>query len=137
MRTIDVSPLDTRIKKMQQMRDLLADPEMVDLFLQMVSTNGHKAPEAAKTLAKSGTGKRAQTQRGALEAAATKVLPSLPATFNSRDLIKALKNSGYTFAAKSEGIAISGVLKRLVKKSVLKRMDEDGSRRNAKYKMVA
>jgi hypothetical protein len=137
MKHIDTSPLEARMKKLEMMRELVTDPEMVNLFLRMVTANGHKTLEAARTAAKSNTAKNVKTQRGELLAAARKVLPSLPATFNSRDLIKAVKASGYVFAAKSEGIAISGVLKRLLKKSILKRADMDGSRRNAKYKLAA
>jgi hypothetical protein len=143
MKPLDTSPLDARIRKLEQLRELVADPEMVALFLEMVANgNGHKAQEPAKTAARSdaakkGAAKRQKTGRGEIETAAMKVIPALPAGFNSRDLVKAMKASGYAFTAKSEGIAISGVLKRLVKKEVLKRTDDSMSKRKASYRYAA
>jgi hypothetical protein len=135
MKFLNTSPLDTRIRKLEQLRELVADPEMVALFLEMVTvSNGHKAQEPAKTAAKNNATKRQRTGRGEILTAAMKVIPALPASFSSKDLTKAMKASGYVFTAKSETIAISGVLKRLVKKNVLKRTDDQKSKQKATYR---
>jgi hypothetical protein len=122
---------------MQRLIKLAEDPEMVELFLEMVSPGSHKAPEPAKSEAKGSPNKIGKTQRGELEQVARRAIHALPTTFNSADLIRAVKASGYIFAAKDEAIAISGVLKRLVKKKVLKRMDDGKSKRNALYGLAA
>jgi hypothetical protein len=122
---------------MQQLIKLAEDPEMVELFLEMVSPDAGKPLEAAKTQEKGASNANGKTQRGALEKVARKAIRTLSATFNSGDLIRAVKASGYVFTAKDEGIAISGVLKRLVKKKVIKRMDDEKSKRNALYGLAA
>ena len=137
MATLDTNRIKRRIRKMQQLIKLAEDPEMVELFLEMVSPDERKTPEPAKAQPNGYTNKSSKTQRGELEEVARKAIHVLPATFNSRDLVRAVKASGYVFTAKDEGIAISGVLKRLVKKRVLKRVDQDGSRRNALYGLAA
>ena len=137
MRVLDVHKVERRIRKLQQLVQLSKDPELVELLLETVSPESHKAPEPAKKAAKSSGGANGKTQRGELEQVARRAIHALPATFNSGDLIRAMKASGYVFTAKDEGIAISGVLKRLVKKKVLKRMDDGKSKRNALYGLAA
>lgn len=137
MAILDTNRIKRRIRKMQQLIKLAEDPEMVELFLEMVSADSRKAPEPAKSEAKGSTNKNSKTQRGELEQVARQAIHALPTTFNSADLIRAVKTSGYVFTAKNEGIAISGVLKRLVKKKVLKRMDDGKSKRNALYGLAA
>jgi hypothetical protein len=138
MKSLNTSPLDTRIRKLEQLRELVADPEMVALFLEMVGiSNGHKPQEPAKTAAKTNITRRQKTNRGEILEAAKKVLPALPANFTSRELTKAMKASGYAFTAKSETIAISGVLQRLSKKGLVKRTDDQTSKQKATYKYAA
>jgi len=137
MRVIDVHKVERRIRKLQQLVQLAKDPELVELLLEMVSPESHKAPAPAKKAAESTGNGNGKTQRGELEKVARRAIHALPTTFNSGDLIRAVKASGYVFTAKDEGIAISGVLKRLVKKKVLKRMDDGKSKRNALYGLAA
>jgi hypothetical protein len=137
MAGLDTNRIKRRIRKMQQLLKLAEDPEMVELFLEMVSADAPKPAEATKTQGKGAPRANGTTQRGELEKVARKAIHALQATFNSGDLIRAVKASGYTFTAKDEGIAISGVLKRLVKKKVIKRMDDEKSKRHALYGLAA
>jgi hypothetical protein len=133
MRHVDISPLEQKIRKLEVMRELLADPEMVQLFLQMVSSNGQKPLQTAKTLTKTNSATRSTTQRGELFEAAKQVADGIPGKFKSRDLLKQLKGHGYQLAAKREDVAISGVLKRLVAHNILKR---SGTRGKMRYEVI-
>lgn len=144
--------IDQRMRKLDKLKKLIeSDPEIVDLFVELISVNGTngnaftnqirpKAPKAAKeapTEASVGapqqSEQRNETKRGELLAAALEIVSRFSGAFSSRDLLKALKNGGYVFAAKKESVAISGVLKRLQKREVIKRADDMSSKTKALY----
>jgi hypothetical protein len=132
MKTLDTSILETRIKKYQQLRELLADPEIAEVCRQMVSKNGHSASEPAKT-AKSTPSARAVTQRGQLFDAAKQVASGISGKFSTRDLLNKIKGNGIQLAAKREDVAIAGVLKRLVEHGFLRR---SGTRGKTQYEVI-
>ena len=130
---IDVSRLDAKIRKYQLLKELLSDPEMVNACLEIISSNGHKAPEPAKTEPKISSTARATTQRGELFEAAKQVADGLTGKFSSKELLNHIKGHGYALAAKREDVAIAGVLKRLVKHNVLRR---SGTRGKTRYEVI-
>jgi hypothetical protein len=133
MTKVDISPLDARMRKLEWMRELVTDPEMVQLFLQMVSSNGRKPSEPVKTQAKSSVGKRVRTERGELMDTAKKVADGFPGKFSARDLLTQIKTWGYAFSAKREDVAIAAVISRMVKRGILKR---SGSRGSQRYEVI-
>jgi hypothetical protein len=129
MRHLDTTPLEARIRKLQLLRELVEDPEMVQLFLEMVSSsNGHKPLEPAKTQAKNASTTKAATPRGELKATVVKIIPTLQQPFNIRTVVEAIASTGYTFQANDPFIAVGSVLKRLAENGKLKRVKEPDSR---------
>jgi len=134
MKTLDTSILEARIRKLQQLRELVDDPEMVEMFFKMVSKNGRTPSEPAKTLAKTNTSTRAETPRGELFLASRRIAEGITGKFSGRDLLTQLTGNGYALAAKKPDVAIAGVLKRLVKHGFLRR---SGTRGKTKYEVIA
>lgn len=130
---LDTSRLDAKIRKYQLLKEMLSDPEMVSACLEIISGNGHKPTEPAKTLAKGTPSERATTERGSLFEAAKQVAGGFTVKFSSRDLLTQLKASGYTLAAKREDVAISGVLKRLVEHGVIAK---SGTRGKTRFEVI-
>jgi hypothetical protein len=135
MRTLDTSSIEARIKKLQQLRELAEDPEMVEIFLDLVGASKvRKSPEPAKTQAKNDAeSKVAVTPRGELKEVVLKVLPSLPQPFNIRTVVDVVKGTGYWFQANDPFIAVGSVLKRLAKKGKVKRVPQEGDSRAVAY----
>src|SRR5271165_3096482 len=129
--------LQDKRRKLDLVEEVLSDPEMVELILQLLPVANNKPVEAAKTKAKTASPKRAVTVRGDLEAAVLKVLPSMPASFGSRELIAKVEGSGYAYTAKDKGISTSSSIKRLIKKGILARADNSKNRKDFKYRRVS
>jgi hypothetical protein len=137
MTPVNTKPLHDKMRKLRMVEEILADPELVELLLQMLPTANGKRPEAAKTKAKSASPKRAFTGRGDLEAAVTKALPYLSGSFTSRELIAKVESTGYVYTAKDKGIATSSSIKRLINKGILARADSSKNRKDFKYRRVS
>jgi hypothetical protein len=123
---LDTSRLDARIRKLQTLKELLSDPEMVTACMEMISGNGRTPLEPAKTQAKNTPGKRAETKRGELMEVAKKIADEIPGKFRSRDLLNKIKGNGYQFSAKKDDVAVAAVLKRLVKHGFLRKSGTRG-----------
>jgi hypothetical protein len=135
MAKLDVDKIDAQIKKLEELKRFMSDPTTAPFIEQLISGNGADAGPVISVINASAIPVAQATQRGELTSAVKTVCRSMPANFNSRDVIKRLRQMGFAFHAKNTGIAVNTVLKRLVKNGVLELVRRASGQRPATYKI--
>ena len=108
---IDVKKIDDKIKKLEMLKLLASDPEMVELLEGVVTPNettSGGAPEETQATA-------TKTKRGDQRKAVLKSISEMLGRFSALDILEAMERGGFQFSAKSPIIAVNGVLRKLVK----------------------
>ena len=107
---IDIKKIDDRIKKLEMIKLLALDPEMVEILEGVVTPNGSK-PEVTAREPQRNTMK---PKRGEQRKAVLKAVSEMTGRFTAADIVTAMTESGFKFAAQTPTIAVNGALKNLV-----------------------
>src|SRR6059058_3331554 len=99
-----VSFLDENIRDLQELKRMAANPYMVDAMRRILADLDGGAP---------------RTHNG-LTASTLDVIRSFDRPFTVPDIVKALKESGFEFAARKPGLAVAAPLKRLEKRGLVR-----------------
>jgi len=121
---VDIAKLDEKIRKLQHLRELAADPEMAGLLAEFVTKNG-------ATRASNGHAKDADAN--ALINYAEKACRALGRRFTTNDVRDKMVELGYTFTAKDPSIATYGVMNRLKKKGIISVVEAGAPGKLAKW----
>src|SRR6476646_7311481 len=121
---VNLNKISDKIAKMEQLKELLADPEMAQLASEVLSSSQSNNWPMVPDIADIVVGKPNSKIRKALEAVAT-----FSGKFTAQDLKDRMLQSNYHFKAKSPMIGVQRVLRHLVKDGVVKRVQEGGGRR--------
>jgi hypothetical protein len=121
--TIDLSPLDAKIRKFQKLkellsdaetRELLADPEVRLFIQQTVRSNG-----SSRIVAEEPESTRPKPQKklrpGTLLANILEATTDLKAHFTVKDVVEAYNAKGFSFEAKNPEVATLSTLNKLAK----------------------
>ena len=126
---IDIKKIDERIKKLEMLKILALDPEMVELLEGVVTPNGTpmggtpKEPQATAS----------KPKRGDQRKAVLKAVSEITGRFKAADIVKAMTEANFEFAAQSPTIAVNGVLRKLVKSEDLTIAVEGSGRAGHQY----
>jgi hypothetical protein len=122
--SVDLKKLDDRIKKLQQLRELAADPEMAGLLAEFAQSSPHSvsAPPNGNGASLDG-----------LFECAKKAIATFSGDFTVKEFAEQLKAAGYKFQAKDEDIATYGVLRRLKDKGAVRISVEGGPGKAARW----
>jgi hypothetical protein len=136
MMKIDTKAIDAQIKKLEELKRFMGDPATAPFIEQFISSNGMEHPASPNTAATPTPFSVAQaTHRGQLTGAVAEVCRSMTENFNSKEVIKRLRQMGFTFHAKNTGVAVNTVLKRLVKRGTLELVKKASGQRPATYRI--
>ena len=115
---IDTAKIDEKIKRLQDLKRIASDPEMVRLLLETVSDNSvetqpnRSSPRTSR--------KRGGTKKGELAQAVKKAVASINHAFTADTVVSWMQTHDYIFTAKDPKIAVNGVLRKMAKKQQLK-----------------
>ena len=130
---IDIKKIDDKIKKLEMIRLLASDPEMVEILEGVVTPNGtgpRTAPvESQETAAKPKRGEQTEAVREAVSG-------MMSARFTSADIVEAMERADFRFVAQSPTIAVNGVLRKLVKNGTLTVAVKGSGRAGNQYERV-
>jgi hypothetical protein len=119
---LDVSRIDERIRKLQIIREMAADPEFVSLFTEFISTNG-----AGKKRATAHKGGNYTARKGSFTEAVLESCKAFgAATFTARDVQKRVQERKYHIEAKNPYTAVLGIMKKLVDRGFLRVTEASG-----------
>jgi hypothetical protein len=121
---VDIAKLDEKIKKLQHLRELAADPEMAELLAEFVTKNGAKSAS---------NGHEQDVDANPLITYAEKACRALPNRFTTNDVRDKIVELGYRFRAKSPSIATYGVMLRLKKKGIISVVEAGSPGKLAKW----
>jgi hypothetical protein len=124
---IDIKKLDEKIRKLQQLRELAADPELADMLSAFVSANGSKAAD---------NGTSAQAEGDGRLAYAEKAVHALAGHFTVKEAATKMVELGYTFTAKDPSVATYGALLLLRDKGIVEVAEKGGPGKSAKWRAV-
>lgn len=121
--TFDTSRIDARIQKLQQLKQLLADPEMAGLMRDaLVSTNGTEASAQARSSKGPRRFPRAPgSRKGDLIKTVLAVARDFETqTYTKNSVLKALVDRGFQFATRKPQVAVGGALRKLARQRKIK-----------------
>jgi len=124
---IDTARIDEKIRKLEQIKKLAADPEMAELLLELVTKNGDKPRISTKI---EGNGKRT---KGEFMETVEKLCLTFPSRFTVNDVVIGLQNGGYTFTAHNPSVATYSALRRLTKHHVISLLEKGRRGKPAKF----
>jgi len=128
MPNIELSDIDAQIAKLQELRKIVADPQMAALLNQVLaSKNG--APAATEGKA---------NRKGSFIAKIEEICRAFGSqTFTIQNVIEAYLAKGYTFKAQNQSVATYTAMKRLVKAKRLELDHKGGGGSNPDYYRVS
>lgn len=119
---IDITKIDERIRKLQQIKELASDPETRELLADVLSLNGNgHSPKTRKV------------QRGSLSDAVERACLQQAMKFTVQDIVNALHKDSFQFAAKDEQVAVYSAMRRLRDRGVIDIVEEGGPGKPAKW----
>jgi hypothetical protein len=133
------SKIDQRITKLNQVRELLADPEMLALIKEVVTEDG--AEPTASNLppiqlpvpqTPAEPPEPAWNFRGWMTQTAYQCVLKMNQPFTGRELIEKMREAGYTFFGHPE-VSIHTPLKKLIKENVLEIVEQGAGRHATVY----
>jgi hypothetical protein len=136
---IDVSKIDDRIRKLQELRRIASDPELADLLAELVSVNGHqnqRSPFGNKPVVEVNAG--LEPEFGQFTRIVRQVCSTLPGRFSIRDVMRELEKISYQITAQKPLVAVGGVLRKLAdpKRKVLRLVEESSGRKPNFYEFI-
>lgn len=109
------SALDEKIRKLQQLRDLLSDPEIAKIARNLLSQRNGAEPPAPTPVSSSANVtrriRRSGRKRGALLKAALDIVKSAAKPLTAKDVTGFMELNGFNFEAKDKQIAVSKALR--------------------------
>ena len=127
-----VQEIDAKIRKLQELRKIAADPQMFSLLTELISVNGNAtAPKISNTKSETTPKKKGNVIR-AIEVACRQFGMQ---QFTIREVIKALDADGYEFKAKDKNVAVYTALKSLMKKGVVRLVVVGKGAKPSEYQM--
>lgn len=127
---LDLSTIDNRIRKLQRLkvlltdeatRELIADPEMLELLRAAASKNGNVAG-AAEPVTTTSKAEGYLPAEGSLRRVALEVARAATRKFDSRYVMEKMRLGGYKFESKSPLIAVNTALRSLSKRGLIHRV---------------
>lgn len=103
--------IDRRIKKLQQLRDLLADPELAEFTEEMFASK--PVPTAESQLSLPRAKRRYERRGGSLITKTEKSLREFGGSTTATELAGFMQKDGFKFKAKNPNIAVSKALRQL------------------------
>ncbi|MFZ0300162.1 MAG: hypothetical protein WAM13_17555 [Candidatus Sulfotelmatobacter sp.] len=126
---VDLKAIDTRIRKLQKLkevladeglRELIADPELLELMKGAISTNGNGAGRSHRQELEIAENTVAELPaEGSLRRKVLDATRAVPGKFNTRDIVVKLEASGHQFD-RDAAIAVNQVLRNLAKKKFVR-----------------
>jgi hypothetical protein len=123
MRTSIVEKIDVKIRKLQQLRELASDPEMLSMLSSLVEgrTNGTAMSSIGGYSAKARSKLKktldtATTPKGVLKAGVVNAIQKAPDTFSGYSLTDQMIKEGFPFTAANPATAVNDVLRVMLKK---------------------
>lgn len=107
------SALDEHIRKLQQLRDLLADPEIAKFARNLLT---QKPTTSSETAEPKRAPKRVGKKRGALPMAALAVIQASARKLAAKEVAHILDSQGFPFKASDKEVATSKALRLLADK---------------------
>jgi hypothetical protein len=110
--------LDDKIRKLQQLRDLLSDPEIARLARSILSKpNGAVATTVAASAITAPTrrGRPPKRKRGSLKTKALEIVRKSTGPLSAKAVAEAMESEGFSFEAQDKFIAVSKALRSLAK----------------------
>jgi hypothetical protein len=125
--------IDTKIRKLQELRKIAADPDMFSLFNELNSLNGSLSANGKSNTTSKQKAKKKGRFVDTVEEACRSVFAG---DFTIRDAIRAYEGLGHGFIAKNKSVAMYSALRRLVKKGSLQVAAQGTGRTAATYRFV-
>lgn len=110
--TDNLTLIDRKIRKLQQLRDLLADPEIAE-FVQTMFAKSAPAKFQATQLVLPKPRRKYERRGGSLVDKTYKSLREFGEPTTAKELAEFMKSGGYKFKAKDPNIAVSKALRQL------------------------
>ena len=133
--TLDVAWIDSQITRLQKLREIATDPEMMKLVAlaelevppppKAVSTDG-----PAATLSRASEVPPAKSQRGDLTKAVRDAAMRQTDWFSGYDLTKEMQQAGFPFASTRPSISVIDILRKLAAKDLLEVQEGAGNQPN-------
>jgi hypothetical protein len=142
---LNVSKIDERIRKLQELRRLASDPEMLHLLRELVDDSANRNESAAEAPAPSAAvapvaitrePRMRRPRKGALIKTASRVVDTLAGEYDFHAVMDRMREVGFQFAGKPE-VAVNGVLRKLLKRKRIVLVEEGVGRTPNKYRTVA
>lgn len=128
---LDIGAIDAQIAKLQKLKELGSDPEMVELFSQF----NKSVSEPEKVVPAAGPVDKVFPNMEILSAkrfvgvgvAIRQCVDAQPDWFTGYDITDTMRSNGFPFLAQNPNITVLDVLRGLVKKGVLEVRDQGGN----------
>ena len=129
---IDLRKLDDQIRRLQELKRIALDPEMLTLLEGLVTNNGDVSASITRQAPQTPIG-----GKNVLLQATSRAIAALPQNrFTSVYLVDQMIKSGFQFAAGNPKVAINGVLKRLAAKQEIRIVTLGRGRRATEYDRI-
>jgi hypothetical protein len=130
---IDLKEIDARIQRLQELRKIVADPEMASLLNQLMASKNEHSSLAHPDRQSEHKAKKKGTFINKIE----ETCKSFGAArFTIRDVIEKFESSGNTFKAKDKSVAAYSAMKRLEKRGVLKVVEKGIGAKPSYYEYI-
>ena len=113
---IDIKKIDDRIQKLEMIKLLASDPEMVEILEGVVPPNGTEPQRDPPEESQDTT---TPPRRGEQTQAVLRAVAQMSGQFTTADIVGVMELAGHVFAAQNPTIAVNGVLRKLVERNQL------------------
>lgn len=133
---ITTAKIDEQIRKLQELKKLVADPEMLPLLESLLVQNGNgNAPaKHSHTYSRKRVGR--QLKRGNLVETVEKTIADMSGRLTAPMVARTMAHNGFKFASQKPKVAVNGVLRNLVKNGMLKIVVEGSGRAPNQYERI-
>jgi hypothetical protein len=114
---IDLSKLDSQIRKLEELRRIASDPEMLALLDTVIVKNGVSPVASSVPAAEPETVRK---RKGEFQSAVRNVIEQYDKPFSGYSIARKMELDGYKFASSRPGIAVIEALKALIKKGIVR-----------------
>jgi hypothetical protein len=134
----DVKAIDARIRKLQKvkevladegLRELIADSELLELMREAVGKSGNGNGRTVIQDIPEDAAEEEMPAVGSLKRKVVEAALALPGKFNSRDIVEKLQNDGHQFQGRDPMIAVNQALRIIALKRKFIRLVRAGSGR--------
>jgi len=130
MVTMDAPRQIDKIAKMQQVLELLKDPEIFALVKALVTDGGAQASRDENNAPKESL---PRGWRGSMAMTALRCVKHMNGEFTRRDLVEAVKGAGYEFIGRNPAMSMQRTLEKLLDEKAIRIVKPGAGRRPAVY----